>query len=615
MSWRILFFLSIALIISYKLLPGIFGVLDVDPRLFEFALKDTGFQNSFRISIIWAFFNSFVLVSLATALSWTFRERKDLLMIILIIPWTVPMYLSVLVWRFSIFGIGGDSILDFLPNDIVTNPMVAFLWSSVVNIWVNLPFLTMAISSAGENVPKELLESASLDGATDSEEFLNVYLPVVLPTVSGWFLMEFVRFVHSFTVPYLLTEGGPAGIWGMEGFEFVGSTTTLGVYNFSIFKRSMDLDTLNAFSSLTLVVVGLMVVIWLFRNREKIVLLALTVLETIWIFGKFSTISLIFLMFLIFSILFKKIRKIGWIFPTVAIISMSFDFFSFDSVMLVYGIWLAMNSFEVSRVRRLKFPIFKIIGISTAVFLIFGSVLVVLSILSTLSEGIPEPIPRSVSFKPFENLFKDGYARYLENTLYLSIPLMILSPFLAFPIAYFISRKRSNFLMTLFITLQALGGIHMLSFVYSVYSKLRILNELTWLIPMICANVLPKISVSMKGFIDEIDRSIEDLAILDGGKPLAMKIVFRLSLPAVFVGSILGFSAGWNAFLAPMMLIVSEDKYPISVKLFDYAGDLMGKYPRWDLFGAGAVVNLAVIFSFFLITRFIFKTFEVSARG
>ena len=50
-------------------------------------------------------------------------------------------------------------------------------------IWIQTGFAMVILSAAIKAVPEELLEAARIDGASESEQFFNVTLPQILPTV------------------------------------------------------------------------------------------------------------------------------------------------------------------------------------------------------------------------------------------------------------------------------------------------------------------------------------------------------------------------------------------------------------------------------------------------
>ena len=74
--------------------------------------------------------------------------------------------------------------------------------------WKQLGFFILLYLAALQNVPKELYESASVDGATAWQRFRSVTVPGVRPATALVLLLAIVTGANLFTEPYLLTGGG-----------------------------------------------------------------------------------------------------------------------------------------------------------------------------------------------------------------------------------------------------------------------------------------------------------------------------------------------------------------------------------------------------------------------
>jgi len=69
----------------------------------------------------------------------------------------------------------------------------------------------MIIFLAGlQDVPKELLETAEIDGAGAWAKFRNVTLPLVTPTVFFNLVLGVIFALRTFEVAFIATAGGPA---------------------------------------------------------------------------------------------------------------------------------------------------------------------------------------------------------------------------------------------------------------------------------------------------------------------------------------------------------------------------------------------------------------------
>lgn len=113
----------------------------------------------------------------------------------------------------------------------------------VMGIWKNVGY-SMVIFLAGlQNIPDELYEAASLDGASAWQQFLNVTLPMVSPTLFFVTTMSTITAFQIFDSVYMMTQGGPenstnvAVYWLYQNaFEFfqVGRASAMAYVLFAI---------------------------------------------------------------------------------------------------------------------------------------------------------------------------------------------------------------------------------------------------------------------------------------------------------------------------------------------------------------------------------------------
>ena len=101
------------------------------------------------------------------------------------------------------FGFIEQSI-PFLTN--ITNARITVL---VVNLWVGIPYSMLITSGILMNIPKDLYESASIDGASPARMFFSITLPYMLFVTMPYLITAFVGNINNFNVIFLLTRGGP----------------------------------------------------------------------------------------------------------------------------------------------------------------------------------------------------------------------------------------------------------------------------------------------------------------------------------------------------------------------------------------------------------------------
>lgn len=173
------------------------------------------------------------------------------------VPYVTASVAVVGVWLFLFNGNGlVNSLLgplapdpSWLINDRLAMPIIALYVT-----WKQLGFYILLYLAALQNVPKELYESASTDGAGRIRQFWSVTVPSVRPATLLVLLVSTVTGANLFTEPYLLTGGG-----GPNG---ASASPVLLMYQLGIQQGQPDVA-----SAIGVVLVLLVLVIAYLQNR------------------------------------------------------------------------------------------------------------------------------------------------------------------------------------------------------------------------------------------------------------------------------------------------------------------------------------------------------------
>lgn len=137
------------------------------------------------------------------------------------------------------------------------DPHFALLSVSFVTTWINLGVNFIFIFSGLKNVPQELIESASIDGAGYFRKLFKIIIPMISPTLFFVVFMDIMNAFQSFGQVNIMTNGGP------------GDSTNVLV--FSIYREAFfngRFDTACA-QSIILFIVMFVVAIFQFRYEKK----------------------------------------------------------------------------------------------------------------------------------------------------------------------------------------------------------------------------------------------------------------------------------------------------------------------------------------------------------
>ncbi len=147
---------------------------------------------------------------LATALNTAIRGRT-FLRVAYYIPYVTASVALVAVWLFLFSKTGMVNQLlgplapdpSWLVNSSLAMPVIAIFVT-----WKQMGFFVLLYLAALQNVPKELYESAQVDGASRFGSFRNVTVPGVRGATTLVVILATITGANLFTEPYLLTSGG-----------------------------------------------------------------------------------------------------------------------------------------------------------------------------------------------------------------------------------------------------------------------------------------------------------------------------------------------------------------------------------------------------------------------
>ncbi|PYF98259.1 carbohydrate ABC transporter membrane protein 1, CUT1 family [Georgenia satyanarayanai] len=183
-------------------------------------LDNSFFWDSFRIGMVWAV--SVTLLQLLAALGLALLLNSGLRMqgltrVLALIPWAMPPVVVAIMWQMIyspnagplnavLGGVGLPDNINWLANFSTALPAVI-----VVGVWVGMPQTTVTLLAGLQQIPEELHEAASMDGASAWRRFTAVTWPSLRPIVTSITSLNFIWNFNSFSLVYVLTEGGPGG--------------------------------------------------------------------------------------------------------------------------------------------------------------------------------------------------------------------------------------------------------------------------------------------------------------------------------------------------------------------------------------------------------------------
>ena len=134
-----------------------------------------------------------------------------------LLPWLIPLIVGSAAWRAILDQDSGilnvmlqrTGVIDS-PVPWLTSPDVALVTVILVNIWLGVPFNLTLLYSGLQDIPSELYEAGSLDGATGWKAFRHITWPNLREVVGIVLMLGVIYTLKVIDIILGLTGGGPA---------------------------------------------------------------------------------------------------------------------------------------------------------------------------------------------------------------------------------------------------------------------------------------------------------------------------------------------------------------------------------------------------------------------
>ena len=190
------------------------GVFNYIRALFKF---DSGFLEALLTTILWTAINMILQIGMGFLIalglnSPLLKRLSRIYKTLLMLPWAMPAYISILLWRVGMFNIEFGILNKFLTLfginkvDFLGNNIIAFCSCLILNLWMALPFMISTIDGALHSIDSSLYESAILDGAGFWESTYCITIPAIKPIIAPAAVMTTFITFKQFDIVYLLTQ-------------------------------------------------------------------------------------------------------------------------------------------------------------------------------------------------------------------------------------------------------------------------------------------------------------------------------------------------------------------------------------------------------------------------
>ncbi len=219
------------------LVPMVIGIAMSFKELTQFYIRDWGNApwsglSNYKVSVdfdapvgealLHSFFVTIAFTLLSVGLCWligtaaaiymqdTFRGR-GLLRALFLVPYALPVYAAVITWVFM-FQHDNGLVNHVLHDQLGLTDKPSFwligdnsFWALlIVSVWKGWPFAFLIVMAGLQNIPGELYEAASLDGAGMVQQIRRITLPSLRPVNQVLLLVLFLWTFNDFNTPYVL---------------------------------------------------------------------------------------------------------------------------------------------------------------------------------------------------------------------------------------------------------------------------------------------------------------------------------------------------------------------------------------------------------------------------
>jgi len=590
---------------------------------FRTITRDRGFHYSLNITVLWALLS--VCLSLTAgfllALQMAGNSRwSSFLYRILLIPWGIPVYIAVPLWRAFLHGNGGQSVISRFTGvtfNLMTDPAAGFCGALLVSLWMGIPLTTFVFVSQMRRIPKQVLEAARMDGAGEGQIALHIHLPLIRTSLLAMGVLSFIKAFKEFTLVFLMTAGGPPLVQGITERHIIGATTTLGVFLYEVFLETADGGINAAYAVMMSAVVFLIMGVWILIRKKTALRPLILLVFLAQLPGMAQTVSpavLIPAAACLISLIKPSLYPAAFLIHLTAAAGQTaaLGFLEGFDPSLVLGIpplLLGLKNRSSRQSRKIRViravPVISASRVSAGLFVFFtlaiGYLLIWMSFSRRSACYMHSWLPPFPTAGNFIALIKEEkIIRYFGNTLFLAGSVGLLLPAFTFPAAAWLTHQPKQ--KTLFVLggiqiLGIAGGMHSLIPLYTVFRLLGWINTFAPLILISLFHGIPFTLFTLTAYLEGLPRSFFDQARMEGMGRLryAYRILLPLSLPPLLTAVMVAFVGAWNSFLTPLLFLNDEALYPISLKLYSYVGALGSGTPVWNLFAAASVLNTLLV--------------------
>ena len=214
-------------------------------------------------NVLWIVFyvSLTVLFGLVVAVVATRVRYEALIKAIVFLPQAIAATSLAIIWRFVYYPDSDTGLLNALlgianvgPVSLLGSPATVNWALIAVGIWGSVGFATVILSAAIKGISSEVLEAARVDGATETQIFWRIIVPMVSLPISVVAVTLVVNVIKLFDLIYVMTAGGPG--------------TSSRVIAFSMYQEAFPQGQFGYGATIAMVMLLLLIPVMVFNIRR-----------------------------------------------------------------------------------------------------------------------------------------------------------------------------------------------------------------------------------------------------------------------------------------------------------------------------------------------------------
>jgi multiple sugar transport system permease protein len=188
---------------------------------YAYLLRQRTYHDAVLNTLVYSMASITIKAILGTAVALALAHRfpgRRLVYALLFLPFIFPTTMGTMAWYYLFSSVHGALNYILMQSKLVPNgvdwlgsfgplPMASLI---TVNVWHGTGLFTVLSLAGLRSISTEMIDSARVDGATTSQRFLHIVLPLLQPALVLGAALSIMGSFGDFAIVHVLTNGGPA---------------------------------------------------------------------------------------------------------------------------------------------------------------------------------------------------------------------------------------------------------------------------------------------------------------------------------------------------------------------------------------------------------------------